>query len=173
MENVLVRRFGKGKIALALPLLGLFIFWLATLVGAYVDLVVQYSGGNNQDPNYQLNAFHAQPYIMVLGYAALGFTSVAARSLAGATGGSRLDAAVRVFSLVFTIGSLIIGAILGIGLFMSNFMTSSYNPSVINEGMRVLNVYVPIILDAGVLVFLILRAFVMHTDDEAEEAHDA
>ena len=162
--NALQERIGKGKFALSLPLFGLFVFWLSVLVGSYFQLLLDYPQVQVKDP------FQVAPYIMIAGLAVLGFCSVAARRLAGIAGGTRLESAVRVFALVFTIGTLIIGAIMGISLFLANFMTSSYNPSAVNEGMRIVNVYLPILLDAVLLVTLILRAFVIHSEDEPEES---
>jgi hypothetical protein len=164
MSNVTVPVADRGKLALALPPIGLFVFWLATLVGAYFELFVDYP--QHQSASYNSsNAFHPISYALLIGYAAVGFASVTARRMSLRAAPSRLNSAVKTFSLVFVIGSLITGAILGFAWFVGNFMIGAGTG--VDEGMRVVNVYLPILIDAALLVFFILRAFVFtHTDDD-------
>jgi hypothetical protein len=147
------------------------VFWLATLVGAYFELFVDYPQGESASYNSS-NAFHPISYALLIGYAAVGFASVTARRMSLRAAPSRLNSAVKTFSLVFVIGSLITGAILGFAWFVGNFMIGTGTG--VNEGMRVVNVYLPILIDAAFLVFFILRAFVFtHADDETDDDGDA
>lgn len=174
MSNGLEERFGRGKIALALPLVGLVAMWLVLLGAQLADLYLQY-GPNYSNYTGQQNQFHLSTYLFLVGTALLGLSAVTARSMSRSLESTRLERAVRGFSLVAVFVALIICAIFGVGTFTSNFMNTSISydgepaarPS---ELMRVFNVYLPILLDAAVMVFVIIKAFVNKVDEDETDS---
>ncbi|MEN9747703.1 MAG: hypothetical protein RLZZ603_395 [Actinomycetota bacterium] len=172
MSNGLVQRIGRGRVALALPLIGLLGMWVVFL-GAQISDLYQQNGANYGNYAAQQNEFHLSTYLFLIGVALLGLTAVSARRMARQLHATALERAVRGFSLVAVFVALIVGAVFGIGNFMANFMTDYSYPAgsgyvAPSELMRVFNVYIPIVLDAGIMVFVIIRAFVNPVDDEEE-----
>ena len=177
MDNAVIRRFGRGRVALSLPLAGLVIFWVLVITAAYLDLFVANDPHIYNHPGAEQNVFHVSSYLWLVGLTLLGLASATARRMTYANRENRLENAVRGFSLVSVFVSLIIAAIWGISIFMSNFNRYSYaigTPDYVkpDELMRVFNVYVPIVLVAGLMVFVILRSFVGLQDGTAEESAD-
>jgi len=178
MDNAVLRRVGRGKVALALPLAGLVVLWVMVILGAYSELFIQYGPGYFNHQLHQQNAFHVVNYLWLIGLAAVGICSVTARRMTYAHRDNRLEHAVSGFALVSVFVSLITATIWGIAIFASNFSQTVYNsagtPVRPDELMRLVNVYLPILLDAALLVFVILRSFVGLTDstDDEEAAHD-
>jgi len=171
-----MRRFGRGRVALALPLAGLLVFWVLVILGAYFDLFIQYGAQYYNHPVRQQNAFHISSYLWLAGLAALGICSVAARRMTYAHRENRLEHAVSGFALISVFVTLIVSAIWGISIFLSNFSRNWYYGSGAaprpDELMRVLNVYLPIVLVAALMVFVILRSFVGLKDSDDEEGQN-
>lgn len=165
-----IQRWGtKERLAILLPLGGFKLLWLAFMGAAIADLLMPdpivdvNTGIQTQGEQVRLSV-----YFILLGISALALTSTYARNLAARAEPSRLSHLAKGFASVLVIASLIAGAIFGIGNFMSNLNMYS-SGSETNQVMRVLNVYLPILLDAGLLIFVILRSFVAnkeHTDDK-------
>jgi TctA family transporter len=174
MSNGVVKGWGRGQTALALPLGGLLALWVLSLAAQVAQIYVNY-GPSYGDYQAQQNTFSLATYFFLAGIIAQGLAAVTSRRMAQDLDKTRLERAIRGFSLVAVFFSLILGAIFGIILFTSNFMTStmfsgtgvSHAP---NELLRVFNVYLPILLDAAAMVFVILRAFVSKpADAETQE----
>ena len=163
MKDAGVKRFGRGQVALALPLAGLVVFWVFVLLGQFSSLYVTY-GANYDNYPAQQNQFHWDIYLVLAGLTALGFAAVTARKLSQGLTKSRLARSVNGFALVAVFVVLIIATIYGFGTFMSNAFRASVdsqgNAIAPNLLVRVLNVYLPILLDAALMVFVILKAFV-------------
>jgi hypothetical protein len=173
MGNSLASKIGRGQLALGLPLAGLVFFWFFTLFGQVANLYLQY-GANYNNWSAQRNDFQLATYLFLIGAAGLGIASVTARRMAHDLHTTRLERAIRGFSLVAVFVALIICTVFGIGIFMSNFNNNFYNYGTtktqpVNELMRVVNVYVPILLDAALMVFVILRAFVGKVTTESAD----
>ena len=170
MFNALENKFGRGPVALSIPLLGLVVMWLLTILGMLSDLYTNY--GVYWD-NYALQQelFHLSTYLFLAGVTILGFSAVVARHMAHSLTSNRWESAIRGFTLVAVIAALIICTIFGVGIFMSNFMRVSVGSGqpAPNELMRIVNVYIPIVLDAAVMVFLILRAFVNKVEEPEDD----
>jgi hypothetical protein len=102
-----------------------------------------------------------------VGIAAVGISSVWAKGLAASAQESNRARAAKGFTIIAVIASLIIGVIYGFAQFGNAF---GYAPDGVqrNELVRIFGVYVPILLDAALLVFIILKAFVGHKEEENE-----
>jgi len=168
MSTKTADRFAKDRLAIALPLLGLSVMWVAFLLAQYTDLFAT-------DPwktptgvyDASLETVHPSTYIFLVGIAAVGISSVWAKGLAASAQESNLAKAAKGFTIIAVIASLIIGVIYGFAQFGNAF---GYAPEGVqrNELVRVFGVYVPILLDAALLVFIILKAFVGHKEEENE-----
>ena len=167
--NTLEKRWGAPeRLAILYPLGGLVVLWLAFLGAQIWDL---YNNVNVYDNygNYNLNSeqIKVSTYLFLFGLAALGVASVMGKAYAEHAHGSRLAKASRGFTIIAVIATLVIGAIFGIGQFGSAFgfgMGQAHN-----QLARIFGVYVPILLDAAILVFVILKAFVGKKDGEDDE----
>ena len=169
MWKTLESRYGRARIAIALPLGGLVVIWFAMLAALVADLFVRDPWAYSNGYNVRAESVHASTYLFLFGIAALGFFSVEGRRLALSADESRLTKLAKGFGTVAVIISLIIGVIYGFGNFMGAFNGSGPAGTQHNELYRILGVYLPILLDAGLLVFLILRAFVgQHKEAEDE-----
>jgi len=169
MSTAKKARLNQDRKAIALPLFGLSVLWLAMVLGTYTDLFVSdpWSGANGgYDP--ALESVHASTYLIFAGIAALGICSVLAKSKAERAGSTKLAHAARGFTVVAVVVSLIIGVIFGFGTF-GNAMNNAPSGTSHSEMVRVFGVYVPILLDAALLVFVILKAFVGHKEEAEDE----
>lgn len=166
MNTTKAERFAKDRLAIASPLLGLAGMWLAFLLAQYSDLFVSnpwQSATGGYDVT--LETVHPSTYLFLVGIAAVAVSSVWAKSLAAKAGDTNLAKAAHGFTIIAVIASLIIGVVYGFGQFGLAFGNA---PSGVNhnELVRIFGVYVPILLDAGLLVFVILKAFVGHKEEE-------
>ena len=172
MSEVVVEERTREKLALSLPLMGLFVFWLVAIVGSYLQLFADYPQIKVANYDSQL-VFKPITYALLLGLAVFGTCAVESRRMVLRSESTRLTKAAASLSLVFIIAGLVTGAIMGIAWFVGNFWYGSSHSSNV-ELMRLLNVYLPIILDAGLLIMFVLRAFVFtgadDDDDDGEEA---
>jgi heme/copper-type cytochrome/quinol oxidase subunit 2 len=134
--------------------------WFAVLAALVADLFVRDPWGYSDGYHVSAESVHASTYLFLIGIAALGFFSVEGRRLAVASDQAQPAKLGIGFGTVAVIISLIIGVIYGFACFMSGFNGSAPSGTQHNELVRILGVYLPILLDAGLLVFLILRAFV-------------
>jgi hypothetical protein len=143
--------------------------WFAMLAALTAELFVRDPWAYSNGYNVNAETVHASTYLFLVGIAALGFLSVEGRRLAAASDDARPARLAKGFGTVAVIVSLILGVIFGFGNFMGAFNGSGPAGTQHNELYRILGVYLPILLDAGLLVFLILRAFVgQHKEDEDE-----
>lgn len=159
-----MKRIPIAKQAVALPLLGLFVAWLAFMGGSLADLYVpQPTWTESGETIYPAEIFHIGPYLYLLGIAAGAISSRTAQNLALKAHDqlgqdNKLARAAHRFATLGVVVGLAAGAIFAIGNFMSAF--NSYSGRAENIGMRLLNVYVPILLATALVVFVLLSAFV-------------
>lgn len=167
MVNALVKRFGEGRTALILPLAGYVVLWISIVVGSFINLYEpQVHWPFKGEPKYP-QVVHFAIYSFLLGLAALGISAVYARRLAVNSTPTRLTKAAGGFALVSVIISLLVGAIYGIVSLFSGINRGGTGQD--TELFRILNLYVPIVLDAGLLIFVILKSFVgLHKEGEDE-----
>jgi hypothetical protein len=154
------------KNTLRFPLIALIVTWFLFMTAIYIELRnprIRYTEQGqeiNPEPYIQ-----AQIYVFLLGIAV--FSIVALWSLRKAvsirvTNESLLARASHRFNNLAVILSLLAGAIFAIGNFLGAW--NSYNPIDEPVGIRLLNVYVPIILATALVVSVILFAFVFRKD---------
>jgi hypothetical protein len=168
MLNALTKRFGEGRTALILPLAGYVVLWLCVVGGAFATLYEPQTTYSPNGVSHNPQIVHAAIYLFIAGLGALGWASVQARSLAINGEKSRLLKVAGGFALVSVIVTLIAGAIFGIASLMSS-LAPQWGVEKPNELIRILNVYVPILLTAGLLLFVIIKAFVgVHKDGDDE-----
>lgn len=159
-----MNRIPLAKRAIALPLIGLFVAWLAFMGAALADLYVpQTHYDNNGNAVFEQDVFHAAPYLYLLGIAAVAFSSLiaqgwAVRARREANDASALARSAQRFTTLGIILGLAAGAIFAIGNFMGAFNT--YSARAENPVLRILSVYVPILLATGLVVYVLLAAFV-------------
>lgn len=156
--------WGRINWGLRFPLLGLFIYWYLFLAGIYAENVLTVNTWsqtyNNPNPHSYV---HPSIYFNLLGIAILVVTSLIGRRIAAAKLAAdpllRLNRNVYAFTTVVILISLIGAAILAIAVFLSNLSFGGNDNR--DPIVRLLSLYVPIVLDAAVLLFGILRAFVV------------
>jgi len=163
MSNAVETAGGGQRKLLLIALAGIFIFWLCALAGTYIGVVQDVNGSAH-------NQVSGSTYIWLLGIIALGAGAVYAKRAGRSLAGGRLNHSVAVFAQVLVIVTLVTGTIYGFVVFVGNAFNRAMSGSGVdqNELMRVVNVYLPIILAAGLLVAVIILAFVhtSNTDDE-------
>ena len=167
MVNALVKRFGEGRTALILPLAGFVVLWIAVVAGSFFNLYEpQVHWPYKGEPKYP-QVVHLAIYSFLVGLAALGISSVYARRLAVNSTPTRLTKSAGGFALVSVIIALLIGAIYGIVSLFTGI--NNVGQGADTEVFRILNLYVPIVLDAALLIFVILKSFVgLRKEDEDE-----
>ena len=156
--------------SIAIPLIGLAIAWLCFMGASLTELLIpQLQFDRFGNPNQTEDIFRISPYLLLLGIAAGSFASLVGQRMAIR---SRLEqgeshklarAALRFTNLGIVIG-LAAGAVFAIGSFLGAF--NSFAGRTEGLGMRLLNVYLPIILATALVVYILLAAFVFRHDVE-------
>lgn len=159
-----------AKKAVALPLIGLLVAWLAfmgaALANLYVPQPIYTSVGETIYPD---EIVQIAPYLFLLGIAAVAVASLiskrwAQRSKLELGDGHKLSRAALRFANLGVVLSLAAGAVFAIGNFLGAFNT--YSGRAENPVLRLLSVYVPILLATGLVVYVLLAAFVFNHEDE-------
>ena len=156
----------NAKRAIKAPLVGLIATWLMFMIADYVQSLAQRTvyldNGDtwNPEPRFQLEI-----YLFLVGIVAFALCALAGQKLAlkvRATEDSALAISAHRLNNLAVVLALVAGAIFAIGSFLGAW--DSYNPQDVPIGLRLLNVYLPIILTTALVVFVILAAFVFRTD---------
>lgn len=151
----------KLRIALLLPLVGLLATWSMYLTAAYIELPNQYDS----------IGIRWSVYLFLGGIAVVAIASSVAFKISDAlhvvtpTGITR---SVYRFNGLAVVLSMVAGAVFAIGTFLSSF---SMNTERIGSN-KFLEVYLPIILVTGIVVYVLLQATVFRKS-EAEEGAPA
>jgi len=154
------------KNTLRFPLLALIFTWASFMVAIYIGIrnpQVRYT--DQGQPIYPDPYVQLQTYVFLLGISI--FALVALWSLRKAVGirvrnESLLARVSHRFNNLAVILSLLAGAVFAIGNFLGAW--TSYDPTDEPVGIRILNVYVPIILATALVVVVLLFAFVFRKD---------
>jgi hypothetical protein len=158
--------FTQLKNSIRFPLVALVATWFAFMLAIYIGIRnPKETFTDNGQVVYPEPYVAWQTYVILLGIAI--FAVVALRSLLVAlrvrtARESLLARAAHRFNNLGVILSLLAGAVFAIGNFLGAW--NRYNPVDEPIGIRFLNVYLPIILATGLVVFVILQAFVFRKD---------
>ena len=161
-----MKRTATPETSIRLPLFGLSIAWVMFMLAEYVQSRVQttiYMDDGSvwyPDPRFQLEI-----YLFFLGITAFAITALAGQKLAlriRTENDSALALSAHRLNNLGVVLSLAAGAIFAIGNFLGAW--NSYEPTDDPIGLRLINVYVPIILATALVVYVILAAFVFRKD---------
>ncbi|CAB4632076.1 unannotated protein [freshwater metagenome] len=152
-----------SKLAILTPLIGLAVAWKLFMFAIYANLFVYpiYDSQGMYQGEQQIvrpSTYLFLAGIVVFGLAALYGQRLAlrARELAGID--NSLARAAHRFGTLAVIVSLVAGAIYAIGNFLGAF--NQYIDREENLLIRLFDVYIPILLATGLVVYILLRAFV-------------
>lgn len=154
------------KTAIRLPLFGLAAAWLLFMIASYAQLLVQRTvyldDGTSAypDPRFQLEI-----YLFFLGITAFALAALAGQKLAlriRTESDSGLAISAHRLNNLGVVLSLVAGAVFALASFSGAW--NSYSPTDDPIGLRLLNVYLPIVLATALVVFVILAAFVFRKD---------
>jgi len=165
-----MNRIPLAKKAVALPLLGLLVAWMAFMGAALANLYVPQPIYNDAGvATFPEELVQVAPYLFLLGIASVSAASLLGKKLAQRSrqelgDGHKLSRAALRFANLGVVIGLAAGAIFAIGNFLGAFNTYSGRDE--NALLRLLNVYVPILLATGLVVYVLLAAFVFNHDAE-------
>ena len=172
-----MKKLSKVQKAIVLPLLGEVWGWLFFVAAIWANQVQNNLTYGTQYPAFPApEIVHAGTYLFLVAIAGFSLAAVRGQSLAiksrGELGEShQLARAAHRFTTLAVVIGLAFGAIYAIGNFMGAFGYGSSNAQ--NAGIRFLDVYLPILLATGLVVYVILRAFVFregeHQDGEKDK----
>ena len=171
-----MKNLSQVQKAIALPLIGEVWGWLFFVVAIWANQVQNNLTYGTQYPAFPApEIVHASTYLFLVAIAGFSLAAVRGQSLAiksrGELGEShQLARAAHRFSTLAVVIGLAFGAIYAIGNFMGAFGYSSSNAQ--NAGIRFLDVYLPILLATGLVVYVILRAFVFREGEHQEGEKD-
>lgn len=162
--------------AIALPLIGEVWGWLFFVAAIFANqLQNNLNYGTKYQPLPAPEIVHLGTYLFLVAIAGFSMaalasqrTAIAARTELGEE--HSLGRAAHRFGNLAVVLALAFGAIFAIGNFMGAFGGSSSNAQ--NLGIRLLDVYVPILLATALVVFVILRAFVFGAGEHSEGEKD-
>jgi hypothetical protein len=144
--------------------------WVATISSSYSDLFVQvYDCAANPSGNcvnLAAESVHASTFITLAGIAALNLSALFGRKVAQRAGNSKFAEAARGFTTVAIIASLISAVFAALGVFIQHLNASQEAPSVI---VSLIGTYLPIVLYAVLVLFVVLQAFVWKKGDHDDE----
>ena len=156
----------ETKRAIKSPLIGLAATWATFMVADYVQSLAQRTvyldNGEtwNPEPRFQIEV-----YLFLIGIVAFALSALAGQKLAlkiRAAEDSPLATSAHRLNNLAVVLALVAGAIFAIGSFLGAW--DAYNQQDEPVGLRLLNVYLPIVLTTALVVFVILSAFVFRTD---------
>jgi hypothetical protein len=159
------RSGGRLNLGLIYPLGGILVAYFLVLVTTYVEMVINVDKQRALGPGGGQIAEYVHPwtYLVLLAVAIFVISSLVGRRIAGAKlatdSALRLHRNVYGFTTITMISSLIVAAGYALAVFFSNLgfgSTAEKEPVV-----RLLSLYVPIVIDAALIIFGILRAFVV------------
>jgi hypothetical protein len=158
-----MKRIPLPNRAIALPLIGLVFTWALFMLGQWVSMVAQ--DRVNYGPNQSV-------YVFFLALAVAAVSSLVAQGWAikahDASDGSGIERAAHRFTnlaLVLSLGSLVI-------FIFGNFMGSFNDSQNIDLTRNLLLVYLPILLATGLVIYVVLKAFVFQRKAEVAEGEN-
>lgn len=146
------------RMGLVLPLVGVTVAWLGMVIAAYLDLGVNFYTGTGY-PNFV--EIKSSTYVVLAalaiasGLVLWGFKSIDALH---ASSEEPLVRAVYRFGGLMVVIALVFDAIFALTTFMGSFDNGVISGNQTTLVGRLLGVYLPILLDAGLVVFVLLQA---------------
>jgi hypothetical protein len=171
-----MKKFTLVQKAIAFPLIGEIWGWLFFVAAVFANqLQNNLNYGTQYQPLPAPEIVHLGTYLFLVAIAGFAFSaiwgqSLAIRARAELDEDNHLARAAQRFTTLAVVVALAFGAIYAIGNFMGAFGYSSSNAQ--NAGIRILDVYLPILLATGLVVFVILRAFVFREGEHQEGEKD-
>jgi heme/copper-type cytochrome/quinol oxidase subunit 4 len=171
-----MKKLSQVQKAIALPLIGEVWGWLFFVVALWANQVQNQLTYGTQYPTYPAREIvHASTYLFLVAIAGFSLAAVRGQSIAIKSRGElgethQLARAAHRFSTLAVVIGLAFGAIYAIGNFMGAFGYSSSNAQ--DAGIRFFDVYLPILLATGLVVYVILRAFVFREGEHQEGEKD-
>lgn len=157
----------REQLPFTLPLLGLAAVWFASGWAQFASMLQQPTVYYDKPAEQAAHAVvPAATYIFLLGLALYSVASAWGKRIANSLPESRVAKAGRGFTTLAVIVALIAGAIYAIVILMTGLNRFGGSGT---ELVHVFSVYVPIILDAALLVYVILRSFVNSKGDDEDE----
>ena len=154
----------EEQLPFVFPLFGLAVLWFASGWAQIAELLQRPNyyvvGATSQNDQY----LHAAVYIFLFALVVLGAVTVIGKRIARGLPESRIAKSARGFTTLSAIFTLILGVIFGFATFMSGYQANQGN-----EILRIFSVYVPILLDAALLVAVIIFSFVAKGEGEEDE----
>ncbi len=159
-----MKRIPLPNRAIALPLIGLLFTWSLFMIGNYVSMATVYGYDNEPSPSVYV-------YLAALAVAAVSsligqIWAVEAHSKSDGAGIERAAHRFTTLTIVISLAALVIFVF---GNFMGSFNSSNDNNSL---GENLLWIYAPILIATGLVIFVVLRAFVFQRDGSQEKGED-
>lgn len=161
-----MKRFVTAETSIRLPLVGLSATWVLFMLAQFVQInvpsTVYLDDGSvwYPEPRFQLEIYLFFVGITVFALAALAGQKLALRLRT--ENDSALAISAHRLNNLGVVLSLAAGAIFAIGNFLGAWNT--YEPTDDPIGLRLINVYLPIVLATALVVYVILAAFVFRKD---------
>jgi heme/copper-type cytochrome/quinol oxidase subunit 2 len=159
-----MKKFPLENRAVALPLAGAVITWWAFMVAQLIDIFTPQQQYDTNGMPIGDAVLHPSIYVFFAGILAVALCSLvgqswAIKARAASDANSALARSAHRFANLMVILSLAAGVIFVFGTFMGAF--NSYSGRSENLMERLLDVYLPILLGTAMVVWVLLRAFVL------------
>ncbi len=162
-----MKRIPLENRAIALPLLGLLVAWAFFMVSQYVSLFTPQPAYDTMGQLIEARDYiDFSPYLSLLGIASGSIAALFGLNMAVEARHQNgeedpLSRAAHRFTTLTVIIGLVAGAIFAIGNFMGAFNNFGNREGVTS---RLIDVYIPIILATALVIFVLLKAFVLRKD---------
>ena len=146
------------RLGLVLPLVAVTVAWISMVLASYLDLGINYQSGSGYGNYVEVKA---STYAVLIGLALAsglvlwGFKSV---DVEHASSEAPLTRAVYRFAGLMIVLALVFDAVFAFVTFMSSFDMGMASGGQTTLTGRLLGVYLPIILDAALVVFVLLQS---------------
>jgi hypothetical protein len=173
-----MKKLTQVQQAIATPLIGEvwgWLFFVAAILANQLQSSSNYGVGNMYVVVTPPDIVHIGTYLFLIAIAGFSAAAIRGQSLAMKARAelgeaNALARAAQRFTTLAVVLALVFGAIFAIGNFMGAFGFSSSQAR--NAGIRILDVYLPILLATAMVVFVILKAFVFRQGEHQDGERD-
>ena len=171
-----MKKFPLENRAVALPLVGAVVTWWAFMVGQVIEIFTPPQRFDNNGMAVGDSILHPSIYLFFAGILAVAICSLigqswAIKARADAAANAGLARSAHRFANLMVILSLAGGVVFVFGTFLGAF--NNYSGRSENLMVRLVDVYVPILLGTAMVVWLLLRAFVLRNHERNEDGTKA